>query len=241
MKSKRPRLLDLFCGAGGGAMGYYRAGFAPYGIDNKPQPNYPFPFLQMDALEAMDRLLRGEGLTFSNGYTLYLADFNAIHASPPCQFGSTIAIMNRVLRPGKYNHPNLIPVTRKCLEETGKHYVIENVRSFTLISPVKLTGSWFGLDVKRDRYFECNFAAFDTPKSNWQRPRFRSLEKKREGKLARVVGVHGHINYKGEGELRKQAMAIDWMSDYELTQAIPPAYTEYIGGYLLKIGPTFAQ
>lgn len=75
----KPRLLDLFCGAGGCSEGYRRAGFEPYGIDNKPQPHYPFPFLLMDALEAMDRLLRGEGLTFSNGETLYLSDFAAFH------------------------------------------------------------------------------------------------------------------------------------------------------------------
>ena len=231
----KPKLLDLFCGGGGAAVGYARAGFAPYGIDNRPQPHYPFPFLQMDAMEAMDRLSRGEGLTFSNGETLYLADFAAFHASPPCQFGSTIAIQNRIMRPGKYNHPNLIPETRMCLQATGKLYVIENVRSFCLITPVKLTGSWFGLDVKRDRFFECNFPAFDTPTSKWQRPRFRSLDKRRMGKLSSVVGVHGHINYAGEGELRKQAMAIDWMSDAELTQAIPPAYTEYIGKYLLDV------
>jgi len=86
----KPKLLDLFCGAGGAAMGYHRAGFDPYGIDNKLQPHYPFPFLLMDALEAVDRLLRGEGLTFNNGETLYLADFLAFHASPPCQEYSII-------------------------------------------------------------------------------------------------------------------------------------------------------
>jgi len=229
-----PRLLDLFCGAGGAAMGYHRAGFEVYGIDNKPQPHYPFPFLQMDALEAMDRLLRGEGLTFSNGKTLYLADFDAYHASPPCQHASTIAKQNRSRHPGRYNHPNLIPQTKERLKLIGKPYTIENVRTNSLTNPVKLTGSWFGLDVKRDRYFECSFPAWDTPTSDWQKPRFRSLDKRRAGKLSSVVGVHGHINYAGEGELRKQAMGIDWMTDAELTQAIPPAYTEYIGLQLMK-------
>ena len=81
----KPRLLDLFCGGGGAAMGYHRAGFSVYGIDNKFQKHYPFPFLLMDALEAMDRLLRGDGLTFNNGKTLYLKGFDAYHASPPCK------------------------------------------------------------------------------------------------------------------------------------------------------------
>ncbi len=88
----KPRLLDLFSGAGGAAMGYHRAGFAPYGIDSNPKPlrHYPFPYICMDALEAMDRLLRGEGLTFNNGETLYLKGFAAFHASPPCQKWSSM-------------------------------------------------------------------------------------------------------------------------------------------------------
>jgi len=79
-----PKLLDLFCGAGGCSVGYNRAGFECYGIDNDPKPlrHYPFPHICMDALEAMDTLLRGKGLTFSKGETLYLADFAAFHASP---------------------------------------------------------------------------------------------------------------------------------------------------------------
>ena len=117
---------------------------------------------------------------------------------------------------------------------TGKPYVIENVKTPALINPIKLTGSAFGLDVKRDRYFEATFVCFSTPKSDWQRPRFRSMDQRRHGKLACVVGVHGHINYKGERELREKAMGIDWMNDYELSQAIPPAYTEYIGSFLMK-------
>ncbi len=216
MRMKKPKLLDLFCGAGGASMGYYRAGFEVEGVDIKPQPHYPFKFYQADALE------------------FPLDGYDAYHASPPCQFSSTIAIMNRVLRPSKYNHPNLIPAMRERLEQTGKHYVIENVRAFTLVNPVKLTGSWFGLDIKRDRFFECTFAAFSTPSSKWQKPRFRSFDRRRRGKLSSVVGVHGHLNYPGESKLRQQVMTIDWMSDYELTQAIPPAYTEYIGKYLIE-------
>lgn len=117
---KKPKLLDFYCGAGGTAMGYSKAGFSVYGIDNKPQPNYPFPFLQMDALEALDTLLSGEGLTFSNGETLYLADFDALHASPPCQHATFIA--NQWRKAG-YKYPELIEPTRKRLKDTGNiHY-----------------------------------------------------------------------------------------------------------------------
>jgi DNA (cytosine-5)-methyltransferase 1 len=213
--AKRPTILDLFSGSGGAAMGYYLSGFRVIGVDIKPQPHYPFEFHQADAL------------------TYPLDGFDAYHASPPCQHASTIAKQNRALRPGKYNHPNLIPETRARLVPTRKPYTIENVKTPVLINPVKLTGSWFGLDVKRDRYFECNFAVWDTPFSNWQKPRFRSLDKRRD-KMACVVGVHGHINYHGESEIRARAMGIDWMIDKELTQAIPPAYTEYIGKYLMQ-------
>ena len=213
----RPRLLDLFCGAGGSAVGYYRAGFEVVGVDIKPQPHYPFEFHQADAL------------------TYPLDGFDAYHASPPCQHASTIAKMNRTLRPGKYNHPDLIAPTRERLLSTGKLFVIENVKTDSLKDAVCLTGSWFGLNVKRDRYFEANFAFFGTPHSDWQKPRFRSVDKRRNGALSSVVMVNGHINYAGEKSLRQQAMGIDWMSDYELTQAIPPAYTEYIGKQLMKV------
>ncbi len=234
--SDRPRILDLFCGAGGAATGLKRAGFSPYGVDNKPEPRYPFPFLLMDALEAMDRLLRGEGLTFNNGETLYLADFDAYWASPPCQHASTIAKQIRSMRPDTYDHPNLIPATRERLIESGVPYIIENVVGAELVSPVQLCGSWFGLNLRRHRLFECSFAAASTPCCHhWQKPRFRSLDKRRGDALATVVGVHGHINYSGESELRKEAMGIDWMNDYELTQAVPPAYSEYIGRQLLKV------
>lgn len=200
-------------------MGYHRAGFEVVGVDNKPQPHYPFEFHQADALE------------FS------LEGFDAYHASPPCQFASTIAKQNRVLRPGKYNHPNLISDTRRLILATGKPYVIENVppARIYLLTPIQLCGSWFGLDLHRHRLFESNFALWGTPCSHhWQKARFRSLDKRREGKLASVVGVHGHINYRGESTLREMAMSIDWMSSSELNEAIPPAYTEYIGKYLMQ-------
>jgi len=214
----KPKLLDLFCSAGGCGMGYSRAGFDVVGVDIEPQPRYPFEFHQADALEYLAE---------------HYQEFDAIHASPPCQHASTIAKQNRVMRPGKYNHPNLIEPTRKALQATGKIYAIENVEGALLFNPVILCGSWFGLDVRRHRLFETNFTSFSTPCSHhWQKPRFRSLDKRRKT-LASVVGVHGHINYSGEFELRQKAMGIDWMSPDELTQAIPPVYTEWLGKQMI--------
>jgi hypothetical protein len=138
----RPRLLDLFCGAGGCSVGYHRAGFDVVGVDLHPQPNYPFRFLQMDALEYL------ENVEVSSG-------FDAIHASPPCQHyaGST------AWRGDRSKHPDLIGPTRELLEATGLPYVIENVPDARrhLRNPLMLCGSAFGLRVRRHRYFETNW------------------------------------------------------------------------------------
>jgi len=224
----KPKLLDLFCGAGGASMGYYRAGFAPYGIDNKPQPHYPFPFLCMDALEAMDRLFKGEGLTFSGGETLYLPDFVAFHASPPCQFAINQYRGRKV---------NLIPAIRERLLKTGKLYIIENIPRARkhLQSPFYLCGTWFELKVKRHRYFETNFQIISLfpPCACKKRDGFtnshRGISSFTKGaKLISVVAQNFSVPD------AKLAMGIDWMIGRELSQAIPPAYTEYIGKYLLK-------
>jgi len=214
----KPRLLDLFCGAGGAAMGYHRAGFEVIGVDIKPQPHYPFEFHQADAL-------------------IYpLGGFDAYHASPPCQHASRIAAMHRAIHPGKYNHPNLIPQVRILLRATGKLYVIENPVEAHLETPIILCGSSFGLNLRRHRAFETNMPVVLTPpcSHSWQKPRFRSLDHNRKG-LTGVIGVHGNINYSGEKALREEAMGIDWMINKELTQAIPPDYTEYIGKYLMEL------
>jgi len=231
----KPKLLDLFCGAGGTSMGYYCAGFAVYGIDNKPQPHYPFPFLQMDALEAMDRLLRGEGLTFSNGETLYLADFDADHASPPCQFHSVMTELQKAKGQYREDYKNLIPITRQLLLATGKPFVLENVDSKSVRrdfdNPIRLCGSMFGLGVIRHRLFECN--PFIFPPGHY--PEKHRIVSQRADYCC-VVGMGG-VWRKRNGSRRTEdwmtAMDIDWMDRYGLTQAIPPAYTEYIGKYLM--------
>lgn len=235
----KPRLLDLFCGAGGCTKGYQRAGFYVVGVDNKPQPNHcGEEFHQADALEVLDTLLAGDTW---QGYRL--EDFAAIHASPPCQAHSTIGKQIRQ-RFESIEHIDLVAPTRELLVRTGLPYVIENVPGAPLVAAVTLCGSSFGLDVRRHRLFETNWGLMGPPCAHgWQTPRFRSLDKRRGAKsvvpvhgssqLASVVGVHGHINYAGEQELRKKAMDIDWMSPYELTQAIPPAYTELVGHQLM--------
>lgn len=227
-------------------MGYHRAGFDVIGVDVNPQPNYPFEFVQADALG----FLRHPAI-YGNGWK-DIEQFDAIHASPPCQAHSSIAKQIRKLGKTQREHPDLVPQTRELLQATGLPYVIENVVGAPLHSPIQLCGSSFGLNVRRHRLFECS--GFDVGlippcAHHWQTPRFRSLDKRRGLKsvvevvctgnkhdttgLASVVGVHGHHNYAGERALREWAMDIDWMSPYELTQAIPPAYTEFIGTQLL--------
>lgn len=210
-------------------MGYSRAGFDVTGVDINPQPNYPFDFVQGDALEFLDRMIAG-GTFEWKGPGL----FDAVHASPPCQAHSSIAKQQRVRRPGAYEHPDLVDATRDRLLQWGLPCVIENVIGAPLKNAVTLCGSSFGLNVRRHRLFETHgFYVMALPCAHhWQTPRFRSLDK-RSTSLASVVGVHGHINYTGEREIRELAMDVDWMSPYELAQAIPPAYTEHIGAYLL--------
>lgn len=213
----RPILLDLFCGAGGAAMGYYRAGFNVLGVDINRQPNYPFSYVRADALEFLDERCPD--------------NLAAIHASPPCQGYSTQTA-------DKSKHLRLIEPVRERLERLGLPYVIENVEGARphLKDPERLCGSSFGLDLRRHRYFETNWGVKGLPCYHaWQTPRFRSLDMSmvRKGRLASVVGVHGHINYVGEFPLRCAAMGIDWMTNEELVEAIPPAYTHYVGERLL--------
>lgn len=200
-------------------MGYSRAGFEVVGVDIKPQKNYPFRFILGDAL----------GLVADPAF-MGSWDFDAIHASPPCQAHSWLS-RNRGYAE---RHQDYIPETRRLLRATGLPYVIENVEGAPLIDPVTICGSSLGLDVRRHRLFEMNFAILvPSCVHGWQTPRFRSLDK-RQKSLATVVGVHGHMNYGGERELREKAMEIDWMTPQELVEAIPPVYTELIGAQLLQ-------
>jgi DNA (cytosine-5)-methyltransferase 1 len=199
------KILDLFCGAGGASMGYHRAGFEVVGVDHKRQPRYPFDFVQADALE------------FAQAHG---NEFDAIHASPPCQaYAAT-----RVLSPS--DHPMLIDDTRRLLKEAGLPYVIENVPGAPLLNPVRLNGQLFGLNVDRERWFECSF---DVPFFLLPPPRksVKMGRRVREGDVIQVVGHFSGVDY------ARRAMGIGWMTRTELAQAIPPAYTEFIGRQLM--------
>jgi DNA (cytosine-5)-methyltransferase 1 len=216
------RLLDLFCGAGGAAMGYHRAGFQILGIDNHPQPHYPFEFIQDDALD----YVAGEY------YDRTLGRFDAIHASPPCQ---AYIQRNKHLKTG---YPKLIESLREWLERIGIPYIIENVEGAPLLSPIKLCGTMFDLPLLRHRLFEFSHSPpLFIPQCN-----HRGTVASGDYAGVYAFGGKGHRHGKGVRDPKNkpgpdwnEAMGIDWMTKKELTQAIPPAYTEYVGKELIKI------
>ncbi len=201
------RILDLFCGAGGAAVGYYRAGFEVVGVDINPQPHYPFEFYQGDAL------------------TYPTKDFDAIHASPPCQAYSSLRFIGKQEHK---EHPALIVPVREMLQASGLSFVIENVQGAPLISPIVLCGQFFGLGVRRHRLFEVSFPLAQPNCKPFHKPR-----------PIAVYGDHpqnsknSSINRAHTLKDGQDAMGIDWMPWKTLTQSIPPAYTEYIGKQLL--------
>jgi DNA (cytosine-5)-methyltransferase 1 len=212
----RPRLLDLFCGAGGAAVGYHRAGFDVVGVDIKPQPRYPFAFVPGHALD----YCREHG-----------HEFDVIHASPPCQ--AYIAGLGALNRKNGNEHPRLIEPTRDALRATGRPWVIENVPGAPLCGPVVLCGSAFGLRVRRHRHFESDVLLLAS-----------GCQHKQQGRVVGVYGQRGSMppgaHPKGGFFIRaksldegNEAMGIDWMTWKELTQAIPPAYTEHVGRQLM--------
>jgi C-5 cytosine-specific DNA methylase len=210
----RPRLLDLFCGAGGAAVGYHRAGFDVVGVDILPQPHYPFEFIQEDVTVFFRRDLDYDG-------------FAAIHASPPCQRWSSKTTNGD-------GHPDLITPLRPLLKATGLPYVIENVEGAPLDNPIMLCGSSFGLGVERHRLFESNVPLMASPCAHGQQPKRYRLYDHGRWYLSRIVHVFGTGGGKGR-EHWQEAMGIDWTNDTdELREAIPPAYTELVGHQLLQ-------
>jgi DNA (cytosine-5)-methyltransferase 1 len=208
----RPRLLDLFCGAGGAAMGYHRAGFEVVGVDIRPQPNYPFEFVQDDAL------LRLEGP--------WPEQFDAIHASPPCQAFTVYGNTGNV---GDY--PDLIAPTRELLRATGLPWVIENVPGAPLENPTVICGTSLGLEVRRHRLFETNWSLMVPPCAHGQfaARKYPGSTNRPNGRTVCNVG-----EWRVPLAQQKRAMGIGWMTLEELSEAVPPAYTELIGHQLLQ-------
>lgn len=221
-----PELLDLFCCEGGAGEGYRRAGFNITGIDHERQTRYPGRFIQWDALEFVKK---------------YGHRYDAVHASPPCQKYS------RSKHTHSKEHPDLLQPTRDALEELGKPYIIENVYGADMTNIVTLCGATFGLTatdtdgtplvLRRHRLFESN---------EWLWP----AECEHLGYVDRgykIAGVYGagcrtqeSAKERGGGytpskEVAERLLGIDWMSAHGLTQAIPPAYTEYLGKQLIEI------
>ncbi len=233
-----PRILDLYCGAGGAAAGYAAAGWEVCGIDNEARPNYPYAFRQDDAPAALLNLLRGNKLQFRNpeGETLWLGldDFDAIHGSPPCQL---YTISGYSQRDAGVVYPNLLPPTRYLLKRTGLPWIIENVPGSPMRADYKLCGCQFGLGVdhdgrwlglRRERWFETSWEAFEMMPTH-----------DHSSEYITVVG-HGTPSWSREAlgfnptmREKREAMGITWTDRGELSEAIPPAYTEFLGARLL--------
>lgn len=215
------KLLDLFCGAGGAGMGYHRAGFEVVGVDIAPQPRYPFEFHQADALEYC---------------ALHGQEFDAIHASPPCQAYSGMRRITLARFGVAPVHPDLIASVRDALEQTGKPFVIENVQGAPLHTSLVICGASMGLPhLCRHRHFESNVLIMSGPPCQHRHNEY-------------TIGIYGdkpdgrRVSYRQHRLVRvarsldeaSAEMGIFWMNWKEITQSIPPAYTEYIGRQLLE-------
>ena len=220
----KPRILDLFCGAGGASMGYYRAGFDVVGVDSSPQPHYPFEFIQADwqePLSVLPGLWEREGVDYM------------VHASPPCQHYSTMT-----KKWGREDdHPDLVEAVQIALRSLSDGdlcvpYVIENVPGAPLDDPMMLCGTMFGLKsqgygLQRHRIFESNCWMFPPAMCHHELP---------------ALPVYGHAGGRSKRDGLKfpgtdawrEGMGIDWMTGKELAESIPPAFTEYIGRQIME-------
>lgn len=206
----RPKLLDLFCGAGGAAQGFRRAGFYVVGVDIASQPNYcGDEFIQADALEYL---------------SLHHNEFDAAHASPPCQSYSAMS----KCRPGlAEKYPRMIGHVRTALTKTKCIWDIENVPGASLRPDLLLCGRMFGLMLYRHRIFECSFRVRQPEHLCHDYPALKA------GRWSpgHIISVAGHFAPMCEA---RKAMGIDWMTRDEMAESIPPAYAEYVGKYMMK-------
>lgn len=207
----RPKLLDLFCGAGGAAMGYHLAGFDVVGVDVNPQPRYPFEFVRGDAL----------GFLATRGH-----EFDVIHASPPCHDHTALKS-----RAGHDGTGWLLPATRTALSQLDRPWVIENVPGSNLRVDLVLCGAMFGLRTYRHRHFE--ISGFSAIRPTHPRHAVRTAPQ-RGRRAAWNAGYHITITGDVGTYCGPEGMGIDWMTGAELSQAIPPAYTRFIGEQLIE-------
>lgn len=204
----KPRLADLFCGSGGAGMGYSQAGFDVVGVDIEPQPDYPFEFHQMDALE------------------FPLAGFVAVHASPPCPAHSSLNGWS-----GDSKSPDLIPATRARLIASGVPYVIENVEGAPLLNAVRICGQALGLKVRRHRRFEANFPLM-VPPCHHPGPPVIVVG----GSIGRKIFDPRRRAIAPSFEEAKEVMGMPWVTTRRgVVDAIPPAYSLLIGEQLMQV------
>jgi DNA (cytosine-5)-methyltransferase 1 len=206
-----PRLLDLFCGAGGSAAGYFRTGFTEIvGIDIRPQPRYPFTFLRCDWRKYLRKHWR---------------EFDAIHASPPCQCYTQASVIY-----GR-EHPDLVPAVRRALSRLPLPWVMENVPGAPMADDaITLCGSSFGLGVRRHRLFEASFPLGDAPPCRHEsQPSYLTPGFGHSGVGAYVSGKRRRCLVPE----MQEAMKIDWMTRKEMAQAVPPVFAEWVGERLI--------
>lgn len=208
MATRRPRILDLFCGEGGAGLGYYGAGFEVVGVDSIWQDRYPFPFIQTNAVdEEVWELVAG---------------FDAIHASPPCQAYS------KAMRHLALPTPRLIGLVRRLCIESGKPFIIENVPGAPLECPIELCGRTLGLRVRRHRLFECSFPVLQPSCTCAQadKPPVDTYSNKARAR------VKAEFKDQPPDRIFAEVMGCRWMTKDGSREAIPPAYTRYLGRYL---------
>lgn len=222
---RKYKLLDLFCCAGGCAKGYHDAGFEVIGVDIVDRPNYPYEFIKADALE----VLKDE---------TFISQFQCLHASPPCQNYSKLKYLSGNVEKWEDEHVDLVAPTRELLIKTGKPYVIENVEGAPLINPIKLCGSQFeNMYTQRPRLFESNI---HLRKPDAPVVRHKTLKLGQGPAEDGYITVAGTRPPKGMNEVQAKLYygfalgGIDWMSLEELTQAIPPVYTCFLGKQLIE-------
>jgi len=216
MTTGSTRTTPLFCGAGGAAVGYHRAGFEVVGVDISPQPSYPFESIQGDALELLMSAVHCQSAVPP------IKSFDVIHASPPCQ-----------LFAGTYqdhtHHPDLLTPTRAALQAIGKPYVIENIATAPMPTGLLLCGATFGLPIIRHRRFEISPDPGLVPSLCPQQSHGRAV--------THGPGFYPYARKRWRPNWERYVLPAvwPWMTLDEAGQAIPPAYTEHIGGLLLDV------